>query len=80
MKNEYELLQSYRESSAVTPSDVDDIRLTRGLYTGSGGNITVEMNDKTVLFASTAAGTVLPLRVTRVWATGTVATGIVALY
>lgn len=80
MKNEFDQQHSYRESSAVTPSDANDIRLTRGLYTGSGGNITVDMNNKTVLFASTATGVVLPIRVTRVWSTGTAATGILALY
>lgn len=80
MRNEYEQLQSYRQASAVTPSDTDDIRLTRALHTGSGGNITVDMDGKTVLFTATAAGTVLPIRVTRVRSTGTAATGIVALY
>lgn len=55
---------------------------TTGLYVGGAGNITVRMlnGEDTVLFSNIAPGTILPIRVTRVYATGTTATLIVGLY
>lgn len=69
---------------AVTPSDSTDLPSTAyGLYIGTGGTLKVDCGDDslggrvTVSFAGVAAG-LLPLRVLRVYATGTSATGIVA--
>ena len=63
---------------------------TRGLYIGSGGDVSVEMagdgtptgglTDATVVFVTVLSGTILPISVTRVNATGTTATSIVALW
>lgn len=55
---------------------------TRGIFTGSGGNITMELDGSStpVLFTGVAAGIVLPLRVVRVASTGTTPTDLVALY
>lgn len=69
------------DAVAVTPADATEITLTRGLYVGGAGNIVATMrsgNDCT--FTAVPAGTILPLRVTKVKATGTTATSIVALY
>ena len=71
------------DAAAVTPNNSTDLPRapTRGLYTGSGGDISVIMaGGTTVLFADTAPGSVLAVRVDRVRVTDTVATGIVALY
>ncbi len=73
----------YSVAYAVTPHDTDpSIRVndvTDGLYIGTGGTLRVTMSDgKVVNFAAVAAG-VLPLAVTKVHASGTSATGIVAL-
>lgn len=67
---------------AVTPSNTTDLtNVTRALYIGGDGDVTVDMPDgSTVLFANAAAGTILPIRVKRVRSTGTAATGIVALF
>lgn len=70
---------------AVTPNDGADLPSTAfGLYIGTGGTLKVDCGHVgsdgervTVSFAAVAAG-FLPLRVRRVWATGTTATGIVA--
>lgn len=68
-------------AEAVTPSDAAAIEQTRGLYVGASGDVAVDMaSGDTVTFAGLAAGIVHPLQVTRVYATGTTATGIVALY
>jgi hypothetical protein len=67
----------------VTPHDSTDLTTaTRALYIGGAGNISVETvgGQSAVVFVGLAAGTVLPLRVTRVNSTSTTATSIVALY
>jgi hypothetical protein len=73
----------YSSGFAVTPSDTVDIRsgvLSDALYVGGAGNITATMADgKDVLFTAVPVGTILPVRVSRVKATGTTATAIVAL-
>lgn len=65
----------------LTPSDTVDLReTTRGIYVGTGGDISVVMaSGDTVSFASVPDGAVLPLRVTRLRATGTTAGNIVGL-
>lgn len=67
---------------AVTPHDTN--ALTRGadaLYIGGAGNVkvTTSLGD-TVTFVGVGAGSVLPVRVTLVFSTGTTAASIVGLY
>lgn len=78
---------SAHRAFAVTPNDATVIPVTRGLYVGVSGNITVRMADyindqnpayDNVLFANVPVG-VLPIQVDRVYAAGTSATSIVAL-
>lgn len=74
---------SAHRASAVTTSDSTIYQQpTRALYIGGSGNITVDMADggTSVLFAGVLSGTILPIQVTRIYATGTTATSIVALY
>lgn len=66
--------------AAVTPSDsVNLVAPTRALYIGGGGDISVEMLNGTISFSAVQAG-IFPIQVTRVNATGTTATNIVALW
>lgn len=67
---------------AVTPNDSTDIPVTRGLYIGGSGDVVVHMerSGTSLTFAGAQAGSVIPIQVDRVLATGTTATGIVALY
>ncbi len=72
-----------RSAAAVTPSDATDLAYTtKGIYIGGSGNIVVNMADSgaPVTFTELQVGTVYPFRVTRVLATGTTATNIVALW
>ena len=65
----------------VTPNDSSNIPPTRGLYAGTTGTLKVDLiNGDTVTFTAIAAGVVHPLQVVRVYATGTDADNIVALY
>jgi len=67
---------------AVTPSDATDlVNVTRAIYVGDGGNVSVIMADSEspVLFTSVPTGTTLPIRVSRIRSTGTTALAIVAL-
>lgn len=68
---------------AVTPHNSTDLTYaSRALYVGGAGNLSVEMvgGQSAVVFSGVPAGTILPIRVTRVNSTSTTATSIVAIY
>lgn len=72
---------------AVTPADATDLPFapqtmgTRALFVTVGGNVSVNLaGGGTAVLTGLVAGQVLPISVTRVLATGTTATGILALY
>lgn len=66
--------------AAVTPDDTQDLAsASRGINVSGTGTVrvtTVGGDTETVYIA---AGSAFPLRVTRIWATGTTATGIVVM-
>lgn len=66
----------------VTPSDSTDLTLrARGLYIGTGGTLVVQGNDSAdVTFLNVPNGTILPIAVSRVKATGTTCSNIIALW
>jgi hypothetical protein len=68
-------------AEAVTPSDTTDLGVvSRALYVGGGGNVSVVMlGGQTITFSGVQAGALLPIRVARVRSTGTTATQLVAL-
>jgi hypothetical protein len=55
---------------------------TRGIHLGTGGdlNVTLAQDGSTVTYKSLAAGIIHAIAASRVWATGTTATEILALY
>jgi len=65
----------------VTPADGTDLlEVTRAIYIGGSGNLAaVMMSGEDVTFNGIPGGTVLPVRVRRIKATGTTATAIVGL-
>lgn len=67
-------------AQAVTPNDAVDLtNVSRALWVGGGGDVKVTMLDGTTLtFVAMTIGW-HPLRVSRVWATLTTATSIVAV-
>jgi hypothetical protein len=67
---------------AVTKSDSTVLRTTRALWVGGAGDVDVIFAEGTtaVTLAGIAAGTILPVQVTKVMSTNTTATSIVALY
>lgn len=67
----------------VTPSDTVDLAggITRGIYVGATGNVSLDNGiDTAVIFVALVAGVIHPIRATRVRATGTTATPIIAIY
>ena len=66
----------------ITPSDSADLeQTTRGLYVGIIGDVTVVMAaGMTLTFVELAAGIIHPLKVKKVFATGTDAADIVGVY
>lgn len=71
---------SYKRAVAVTPSDATVLLKTRAIYVGGAGALALTINGVNVTFAAVPAGTTIRIEATRVRATGTAATSIVALY
>ncbi len=69
-------------AAEVTPSDSTNLtRFSRAVYVGSPGSLRVTMvNDQVVNFAGLVAGSLLPICVQRVHATGTTAANIVVVW
>ncbi|MEM6635720.1 MAG: hypothetical protein AAF667_07490 [Pseudomonadota bacterium] len=67
--------------SDVTPDDANDLpRVTIALNAATPGRIRITTLSGSTSDIVVAAGTVVPIRATRVWATGTTATGLRALF
>lgn len=73
---------NYKGSAVVTPSDTVSFArgVCQGIYVGVSGNIAVAMEDGTTASLLSVPIGLLPVRATRVNATGTTATNLVALY
>jgi len=68
-------------AAEVSPHDTNELEFySLGLYVGTSGDLKVTtINGNTVTFRNCPVG-IVPVRAKRVWATGTTATDIVALY
>ena len=61
----------------ITPDDVTDLpHVTTGINVSTPGAVRVSLLDGSIGDLTVSAGTVFPVRATRVWTTGTTATGI----
>lgn len=71
-----------RGGATVATSDTIDLpRGARALYIGTGGDVKViTIDGNTLTFVGVASGSILPVSCSRVFATGTAASNIVALY
>lgn len=77
----------FQNGVAATPSDTVDLPvITRGIYVGGAGDLTVNLAGQDgslsnpVLFKAVPVGTTLWIKATRVKATGTTATDLTALW
>lgn len=75
------MTRPYQDAVAVTPDDTNGLTTPSNalMATASGNIVAVMLSGSTVTLALTA-GTVYPLMVKQIKATGTTATGIIALY
>ena len=70
----------------IEPSDVDLPSVTRAIYVGGAGNITITLagyrgeGSLDLTFVGVTAGTILPVRAIKVKAEGTTATELLGLY
>lgn len=66
----------------ITPDDSADLAyVTRAIVLDAAGKLKVTtMGGETLVTPTLAAGVAHPMRVTRIWATSTTATGIMALW
>jgi len=70
------------DAEVATLSDTVNLaKISRALYIGATGDISVEMakSGTAIVFVGVQAGSILPIRVSRVNLTGTTASSIVAL-
>lgn len=69
------------DAFAITPNDTTNLgQATRALYCGSGGSLSITMlSGATVTFDSLPDGSLLPVRASKVLATGTTASSILGL-
>ncbi|KIC45463.1 hypothetical protein RA29_20700 [Tateyamaria sp. ANG-S1] len=70
-----------RDAEPIIPDDAIDLSVaTRALYIGEAGSVQLRMvSGQDVTLANVQAGVIYPLRIARVMATGTTASGLVAL-
>jgi hypothetical protein len=75
-------LDGYSRAVAITPSDATNFTdgACHAIYVGGAGAVVAIVNGTAVTFAAVPVGTILEIRATRVNATGTAATNLVALY
>ena len=67
-------------AKTVTPSDSTELEITRGVFVGTTGDLTVTMADgHDAVFVNIASGTIVPIQVSKIKA-ATTATDILALY
>lgn len=71
-----------RSASVVAPSDSTALpTVSRAVYIGQGGDLAVTMVDgEQVVFEAVPSGSLLPIRISGVSATGTSAAGILSLW
>lgn len=83
-QNQFSTLDSPAKNAYnVTPNDAANVAFTsRALYVGNTGNVNVIMagDAANTLFPYVPAGSMLAIRVNKIWATGTTANNIVVLY
>lgn len=70
------------DGAMVTPDDGTDLsHVTRAIYVGASGDLSAELvSGAQVQFSGVPAGAMLPMRATKILATGTTANQIVALW
>jgi hypothetical protein len=75
-----DLLSPAGDGVAITPSDTVDLAVVpRRLWIGGAGNVTINtLAGRSLTYTGVPAGTYLQMRASRVFATGTTATNIVA--
>jgi len=76
------LMTPCMNGEAVTPHNSTDLAQTsRAIFVGGAGNLVAVMaGGTTVTFTGVVAGSILPIRVTRINSTNTTATNIVSIY
>jgi hypothetical protein len=72
-------------AAAITASDTGDVaNTTKALYIGTGGSLKVELTGMApgafVIFTNIPDGSLLPVRVRKIWDLGTTASNFIGLY
>jgi hypothetical protein len=79
------ILSPYTRAVTITPNDNEDlVEIPRGVYASKGSShctvVVIMEGDDVSVSLDFARGEIMPIRVRRIYATGTDATSIVALY
>jgi hypothetical protein len=68
-------------AASITPNDNSDLSfVTRFIYIGGAGDLTVVVGGQTITFKACPLGLLLPVRASRVMATNTTASFLVAIW
>lgn len=68
-------------ATAITPSDTDNLPTPSVVYVGGAGTVKVTTaQGDDVTFVGVNSGSVIPVQVLRVWATGLTASSLVRVY
>lgn len=69
------------DAAVIVPNDSNEFDPTSAFYVGADGNVTVQTaSGSVVTFVGVLGGSIIPLRIVKVFATNTTATDIIALY
>ncbi len=80
--NSTSMIEPGDSAIAITPNNTQNLEHpTRGIYVGVTGNLRVlTIDNYDITFVNIAAGIIHPIRVLRVYSTGTTATDIVGVW
>ena len=75
-------MEFYDNAVAITPHDSTNFAegICRGVYVGGSGNIVAIVAGTAITFTGVVAGTIIPVKASRVNSTSTTASNLVALY
>ena len=81
MPNHFEKLSHPENADSVSPHDTNELSNHGILYVGGAGNIAVTTaGGDDVTFSGVTAGSFVPVKISKVMATGTTASNILVLY
>ena len=81
LKESQQIIEPVGNAFTITPNDSNDIQKTRALsLTGATANVDVDMAGGQRITITLVTGVIHPIAITKLWTTGTTATGVIGYY